>query len=290
MPSYVITGASRGIGVSKSGSRHLSTTDRHQWGFVQHLSEDPSNTVIGLVRNAPPTIERVKNELPDRKNIHILQADLNDDAAIRKAATDTASITGGSLDYLIGNAAYLALYDQFDSPGELLAKSSHEVFTKEFHNFMDTNVLAQIFLYEAFLPFILKGKAKKVLSISSGMGDLEINREYDFDHAIFYSSSKAALNMVNVKFGAQYKKDGVLFLSMCPGMVDTGSFSKLSPTQGAKLQEVTAKFQQYSPSFTGPYEPVEAVKKMTSTLDKLSIENGDQGKYLSHLGTKRWLP
>ncbi|KAL1605046.1 hypothetical protein SLS60_004589 [Paraconiothyrium brasiliense] len=274
MPSYVITGASRGIG----------------WGFVQYLSEDPSNTVIGLVRNAPPTIERVKSELPDRNNIHILQADLNDNPAIKKAAAATASITGGSLDYLIGNAAYLALFDQFEAPGELLNRSSHEEFTKEFHNFMDTNVLAQIYLYEAFLPLLLEGKTKKVLSISSGMGDLEINRDYDFDHAIFYSSSKAALNMVNVKFGAQYKKDGVLFLSMCPGMVDTGSFSNLGPKEGAKLQEIIGKFQQYSPNFKGGYEPVEAVKKMLSTLDKLSIENGDQGKYLSHLGTKRWLP
>lgn len=87
---------------------------------------------------------------------------------------------------------------------------------------MGTNVLAQIFLYEAFLPLLLKGTAKKVLSLSSGLGDLEFSREYDFDQAIFYSSSKAALNMINIKFGAQYKKDGVLFISMCPGLVDTG--------------------------------------------------------------------
>ncbi|KAF2448084.1 NAD(P)-binding protein [Karstenula rhodostoma CBS 690.94] len=274
MPSYVITGASRGIG----------------WGFVKHLSEDPSNKVIGLVRNAPPTIERVKTELSDRKNIHILQADLIDNAAIKKAAADTATITSGSLDYLIGNAAYTDGFDQFDSLGGLLAKVSPEELTRQFHNFMDTNVLAQVFLYDAFLPLLLKGTAKKVMSISSGMGDLQFNRDYDLDHAIFYSSSKAALNMVNIKFGAQYKKDGVLFISMCPGVVDTGYADKILPEQVAKLQEILDKFHAYSPTSTGPSQPAESVKKMLSVLDTLSIENGDQGKYVSHTGTDRWLP
>lgn len=176
---------------------------------------------------------------------------------------------------------------------------------------MDTNVLAQIFLYEAFLPLIIKGNAKKVLSISSAMGDLDLNREYEFDHATLYSASKAALNMVNIKFGVQYKKDGVLFISMCPGLVDTGGFNDrmflhsrlvshedfadcsypiVSPKGNAKLQEFVAKLQVYSPTFKGAYEPIESVKHMLSSLDKLSIENGDQGKYLSHLGTKRWIP
>ncbi|KAK7181593.1 hypothetical protein DPSP01_011403 [Paraphaeosphaeria sporulosa] len=274
MPSYAITGASRGIG----------------WGFVKHLSEDPSNTVIGLVRNAPPTIERVKNELADRKNIHILQADLNDIPALRKAAADTATITSGTLDYLVGNAAYLDTFDQFAGPGDLLANSSTEEFTKQFRSFFDTNVLAQIFLYEAFLPLLLKGPTKKVLSISSGMGDLDFNREWELDQAILYSSTKAALNMVNIKFGAQYKKDGVLFISMCPGIVDTGYANNINPQEAAKFQEFVGKMQVYSPAFKGAYEPVESVKMMLSALDKLSIENGDQGKYLSHLGTKRWLP
>ncbi|KAL5456408.1 hypothetical protein PMIN06_003914 [Paraphaeosphaeria minitans] len=274
MPSYVITGASRGLG----------------WGFVKHLSEDTSNTVIGLVRNAPATIERVKTELADRKNIHILQADLNDTPALKKAAADTANITGGSLDYLVGNAAYLDMFDQFDGPSGLLANSTPEEFTKLFRSFFDTNVLAQIFLYEAFLPLLLKGSIKKVLSISSCMGDPDFNREWAHDQAILYSSSKAALNMVNIKFGAQYKKDGVLFISMCPGVVDTGYENNLNTQQAAKLQEIVGKFQAYSPDFKGAHEPVESVKMMLGVLDKLSIENNDQGKYLSHLGTKRWLP
>ena len=47
----------------------------------------------------------------------------------------------------------------------------------------------------------------------------------DFDIAVspMYSISKAALNMAIAKFSAQYAKDGVLFLALSPGMVDTGA-------------------------------------------------------------------
>ncbi|KAF1979173.1 NAD(P)-binding protein [Bimuria novae-zelandiae CBS 107.79] len=275
MSSYVVVGASRGIG----------------WGFVEYLSADASNTVVGIVRNSGPTIERVKSEFPDRKNITILQADLDDETSLQKAAADTAKITGGSLDYLIGVAAYLPMYDQLDGPAYLLSQG-HEDFAKQFHQYMNTNVLAQIFLYEAYLTLLLKGKAKKVLSLSSAMGDLDLNREQEMVHAILYSTSKAALNMVNVKYGVQYKKDGVLFLSICPGFVLTDTYNNLLPEQKEKAAPIIAKFYAYAPNFAGKtYTPVESVQKMLSVLEKCSIENGDSGKYLSHLGTnKRWLP
>ncbi len=89
---------------------------------------------------------------------------------------------------------------------------------------MNTNVLANMFLYDLFLPQILRGTAKKVIVISSGMGDAEFTKDYDIDWAPLYSTSKAAMNMINAKFSARYKKDGILFLSICPGMVDVGHF------------------------------------------------------------------
>lgn len=55
----------------------------NQWEFLRQLSSDSNNTVIGLVRSKPPTEERVKEELPERTNIHIVQADITDYAALR---------------------------------------------------------------------------------------------------------------------------------------------------------------------------------------------------------------
>lgn len=79
------------------------------------------------------------------------------------------------------------------------------------------------------MPQVLKGKVKKVVTISSGMGDLDFAKDYDISESPLYSISKAAMNMVTAKFSAQYKKDGVLFLSICPGMVEVGHFDNSKP-------------------------------------------------------------
>jgi NAD(P)-dependent dehydrogenase (short-subunit alcohol dehydrogenase family) len=49
----------------------------------------------------------------------VVYADLDDYNSLEAAAAETAKITGGSLDYLIANAAYLTTYDQFDPIGVL---------------------------------------------------------------------------------------------------------------------------------------------------------------------------
>lgn len=139
MPSYVVTGVSRGIGVSfvYLVSCRLESDCVFQWEFLSQLSNDPNNTVIGLVRNKPGTDKRVAKELPGRSNITILEADLTKYDAIKvilsslgtprpvltlshqKAAADAAIVTGGSLDYLIANAGYVAIYDFWDGIGTL---------------------------------------------------------------------------------------------------------------------------------------------------------------------------
>jgi NAD(P)-dependent dehydrogenase (short-subunit alcohol dehydrogenase family) len=86
------------------------------------------------------------------------------------------------------------------------------------------NVVGNIHLFNLFLPLILKGKAKKVITISSGMGDFEMARKYNIFEDGSYSISKAAVNMAVAKFSAEYAKEGVLFLSICPGLVETGNF------------------------------------------------------------------
>jgi NAD(P)-dependent dehydrogenase (short-subunit alcohol dehydrogenase family) len=83
-------------------------------------------------------------------------------------------------------------------------------------------VVGNIHLFNLFLPLVLKGDVKKVIAISSGMADLELTNNFKLDLGAPYSISKAALNLAVSKFHAQYSADGVLFMSVCPGMVDTG--------------------------------------------------------------------
>ncbi|BCS18256.1 uncharacterized protein APUU_11084S [Aspergillus puulaauensis] len=270
MSSYAITGASRGIG----------------WAFVSILSSNPSNTVIALVRNKAATDKRVAEELPGRTNIHVLRADLDSYSDLEIAAEDTSKITGGSLDYLIANAALLTLYDQFDSLG-VLGKDPVTLEQEMLANFK-TNTIAQVHLFNLFTPLILRGAAKKVIAITSGHADVDLVTKFNVDTAGVYSISKVGLNMAVAKFSAQYSADGVLFLSLSPGLVDTGGFAQLTDEQRAGLGVMLKKFQEYAPSFTGPISPEDSVTAMLSVIDNATVEK-DAGAFLSHKGDRNWL-
>lgn len=75
------------------------------------------------------------------------------------------------------------------------------------------------------MPLILKGRVKKVITISTGLADLDNVNKFNLDPGAPYSISKAAMNFAVTKFNAQYAKDGVLFMSICPGSVETGHYA-----------------------------------------------------------------
>jgi NAD(P)-dependent dehydrogenase (short-subunit alcohol dehydrogenase family) len=85
------------------------------------------------------------------------------------------------------------------------------------------NAIGPIHLFNIFIPLILKGRAKKVIAISTGMSDPDMTLKADIFQATSYAMSKAALNMAVAKFSALYREKGVLCMAICPGAVDTGS-------------------------------------------------------------------
>ncbi|KAI1470393.1 putative short chain dehydrogenase [Daldinia caldariorum] len=273
MPSYVITGVARGIG----------------YEFVRQLSQDPRNTVIGVVRDKQQTIKKVSEDatLKGRSNIHILEADLTSYEAVKRVAGEAAKITGGSVDYLIGNAGYISQFDAYEPIGVL--GNEPQKLEEELAKLINIHVVANIHLINAFIPQILKGHAKKVIVLSSGFADLDLTNKFDLNLSSLYSISKAASNMAVAKFSAQYKTDGVLFLSITPGMVEVGHYVNSTPEQLQKLGSGLGKFAEYAPNFTGPISPEEAVKLVRSVWEKASIENGSGGDFLSQFGNKQWL-
>lgn len=88
-------------------------------------------------------------------------------------------------------------------------------------NSFKTNVVGIVHLYNLFLPLIKKGNAKKVIAISSGHADIDLVTEYDLDVSPPYAISKIGLNLAVAKFSAEYKSEGILFMSISPGVVDT---------------------------------------------------------------------
>lgn len=97
---------------------------------------------------------------------------------------------------------------------------------KELNDLFQVNVVGNIRLFNIFLPLIRNGKTKKVVTISSGNSIIDLTVDYELTEALPYSVSKAAMNMVVAKFQAEFKKEDIIFMALCPGAVNTGQFDK----------------------------------------------------------------
>ncbi|KAK4173413.1 putative short chain dehydrogenase [Triangularia setosa] len=273
MPSILITGASRGIG----------------YEFLRQYSSDTQNTVIGLVRNKLATERKVSEDtdLQGRSNIHILQADITDYNALKQAAADTADTTGGSLDYIIANAGLVPKFDLFLPIGEL-GKQPEEL-TKTFREAFEINVIGNVHLFNLFLPLVLAGQTKKVITISSGLADNSFTNKWGATPGALYAASKAAMNTVIAKFNAQYKKDGVLFLALCPGPVEVGHYDGATAADLAAVEPMLGIFREYSPGYERPKAPEVSVRMMRDVIEASSLEKGDGGAFKSHYGNQQWV-
>ncbi|KAI1496293.1 NAD(P)-binding protein [Biscogniauxia marginata] len=273
MASYLITGASRGIGFE----------------FVRQLSADPSNTVIGLVRDKVATDKKVQEEL-GRSNIHVLTADLADYQSLKQSVHGVSKIVNGSLDYLIANGAFVPSWSQTKKFGDL--GESPEKLEEDMLDSFKTNVIGNVHLFNLCVPLVRNGRAKKVIAISSGMADNDLIKNYGIDFAGPYAVSKAALNTVVAKFSAQYADEGILFMSMCPGVVQTDNNSVENASEEMKniIATLTEKLTRYAPDFSGPATKEASVKDVMSVVYQATVETGYGGCFVSHLGKgKPWL-
>ncbi|GJC88319.1 putative oxidoreductase C663.08c [Colletotrichum liriopes] len=166
-------------------------------------------------------MKKVSKELK-RDNIHILQADINDYEAVKRAVEEVAKVTGGSLDYLIANAAFISTWSAYDGIGVL--GDDPKQLEEDLLDSFKTNVVGNVHLFNLAMPLLGRGRVKKVVTVSSGMSDLEFISKSGIEVAAPYSISKAAMNTAVAKFGAQYAQDGLLFFSISPGVIDTGLY------------------------------------------------------------------
>lgn len=272
MSTYLISGASRGLGFE----------------FVRQTSEDSKNLVIGLVRDKSATEKKVAAELGDRTNVHILTGDLASYESLKQAVAETSKIVGDrGIDYLVASGGYLPLFDAFSPIGDLADKV--EELEKVLTDLNQTNIIGNIHLYNLFLPLVLKSNEKKVITLTSGHADLELINVYDVEISALYSAFKAALNVIVAKYSAQYKKDGVLFVSISPGVVDVGAFDNLTPEQLQGLSGFFGAIAKYAPDFKGPAKVDDAARVNIALWKKVSIEDGYGGAFVSHFGNKQWV-
>ncbi|OJT08363.1 hypothetical protein TRAPUB_740 [Trametes pubescens] len=229
--AWLIPGTSRGIGLE----------------ITRQLLECPNNLVIAGCRN--PEKAAALNGLKSgaKGTLHVIQLDVADFDSIRAVPKAIAPILGEiGLAYLINNAGI----GKEDTPLTL----DPEVFLET----LRTNTVGPVLLTQACMPFLNKGKEKKVINVTSTLGSIasaDMFNHLGAGGVATYSISKAALNML-----LKLERRDIVAIALCPGWVKTDM-----GMQAADL------------------EPAESVVNILKVVTFAMA--ADSGKYLSHIGT-----
>ncbi|WP_259406253.1 SDR family NAD(P)-dependent oxidoreductase [Microbispora sp. H10885] len=120
------------------------------------------------------------------------------------------------LDVLINNAG---------TPGRIIPPA--DATADEVHSVYDTNVYGPIRVTHAFLPLLRAADNPRVVMVSSGGGSFAVVTDPDQPvskmHELAYSSSKAALNMITVRYAQALPE--IKFNVATPGEVVNRKFA-----------------------------------------------------------------
>jgi len=132
-----------------------------------------------------------------------------------------------------------------------------------FDTIMAVNVRGPLMVMEAFVDNVKASHQKKFVSISSTVGSL--TQPFPGSGAVFYRTSKAALNKEMQVLADVLKPDGVSIFMIHPGQVRTDRLTSLSPGI------TTSKAYM---------DPAESVGQMIPTIQRLTIaESGHFVRY-----------
>ncbi|KAH8828995.1 short-chain dehydrogenase-like protein [Flagelloscypha sp. PMI_526] len=197
MSSYLITGASRGLGL----------------GLVQLLASKPISEV-GLIfasgRKPSETLSELIETNPGR--VHFIELEISDKISVEKAVKQVETILEehkATLDVLVNNAAILNYTpDGVDTMSDLSET-------------LNINVVGTHLVTAGFLPLLKKGNAKKVANVSSTLGSLALSAKFAHMPSPAYKISKAATNMLTRQYAHDLAKDEFSVFCLSPGWVKT---------------------------------------------------------------------
>ena len=93
--------------------------------------------------------------------------------------------------------------------------------------FFNTNAVGAMRVTEALLPHLRRGKARKVMHLTSRMGSISDNTS---GGSYAYRASKAALNMLNRSLSIDLAEEGFICAVLHPGWVQTSMGGAAAPT------------------------------------------------------------
>jgi NAD(P)-dependent dehydrogenase (short-subunit alcohol dehydrogenase family) len=196
--SVLITGGNKGLGLE--AARRLGGD-----GWTIFLgSRDEGRGLAAVESLAAAGVDAV-----------LVPLDVTADESVRRAVQLVRRHTD-RLDVLINNAG---------ASGNVVAPS--EATADEIHSVYDTNVYGPIRVTHAFLPLLQAASCPRVVMVSSAGGSFTVvtdpEQPVSTMHELAYSSSKAALNMVTVRYAQALPN--IKFNVATPGEVANKKFA-----------------------------------------------------------------
>ena len=208
MPSVLITGANRGLGLE----------------FARQYVADGWQ-VFAACRDPSSASELRRLAAAKDQKLEIMALDVTDGASIRAAA---AELDGQAIDLLLNNAGIMG------TRGQTIGNMDYEAWAKV----LDANTMGPMRVSEAFVDQVARSKRKLIVTLTSGMGSLADNTS---GGSIAYRSSKAAVNMVMRSLAIDLAPHGITCVVVNPGWVQTdmgGTHATLTPAESvSKLRK-----------------------------------------------------
>jgi len=191
MPTVLITGASRGIGLEFA--RQYAAAG---WKVLACCRSPGKATELNGIAG----------------DVSLFALDVDDDGNIADLAKQLKSVP---IDVLVNNAG-------ISKPeASTLGQISSDVWLQV----LRTNAVAPLKMAEAFLSNMEAGKEKKLIAISSRLGSIALNEGGRYS----YRSSKAALNSAWKSLAGDTAGKGMICVVFHPGWVQTDMGGKAAP-------------------------------------------------------------
>lgn len=181
-----ITGASRGLGLQ-------TAQELHKRGYQVILGVRSDDAGAKAVQAVGGNAQFVVIDVADSENI--------------RAAAEQVGKRISQLDVLVNNAGI------YPDEGVSILDSTREQFRETF----ETNTFGPLVVVQAFLPWLRKSSAARVVNVSSGYGQLG-GLSADVPS---YCLSKLALNGVTLMLADKLRSERIAVNSVCPGWVRT---------------------------------------------------------------------
>lgn len=219
--TVVVTGANRGLGLE----------------LCRQLVEGGAR-VVGTTRQPQAAVDLRALE------VRIEPLDVTDPGSVRNLSGTLADL---GVDVLVNNAG-------MGGAGPGVSRLDFSTLQRAF----DVNSLGPMRVTQALLPGLRRGRARKIVQITSQMGSITGNIEGGY---YGYRASKAALNMLNRSLAKELAGQGFVCVVLHPGWVRTRMGSNRAPLS-----------------------PQESVRGLLRVID--GLERSDTGRFFDYTGAE----